>query len=189
MCFKDEAAKANKKATQIQQQFRSRALGLADRQFELEKPLTEQAVSRGEFGQSFYPTLQNYLNSPIENEYFQRTANKGLDTLRNKFSLYGNPSSGPSQVAGGEYLANLTGQALENRNRNLINVAGFQGQPVPTQVPAFLGLAGNATDNLSSLALNRGSQGNPFAQLLGTVGGATLGSFLGPAGMAIGGRL
>ncbi len=161
-----------------------------------EAPFQELNLQRGKFGERFLPRIEATLSGvdipgaprPLESEIFKLNREKGLDTLRRKFAVTGSPSGGGAQVAGGEFVTNITAREIDRQEalmqqfrENLFTAAGITGERVESQAP---GLVGAATQPLPSANVN---PGNTVPNLLTAQGAARKGLFgdLGLAGSQI----
>jgi len=159
-----------------------------------EAPFQELALQRGKFGERFLPRIEANLSGvdipgaprPRESEIFKLNREKGLNALRRKFAVTGSPSSGGAQVAGGEFVTNITANEIDRQEalmqqfrENLFTAAGFTGERVESQAP---GLVSSATASLpsanigstdvSNLLQARGAiQGGLFSNLARNISG------------------
>jgi len=147
--------------------------------------------SRGEFGQSFYPDLQQRIQNPLASPTFQLYAKEGLNNLRSNFATTGSPSSGPAQIAGGRYLEGLAGQQLDKADNLLMGAANFRGQLPMTQEPQYLGLNSQLSQGIANAkyadAANATKSSDVWQGLFGKGLGAAFSSFGSSLGGSFGG--
>lgn len=157
-----------------------------------EAPFRALQLERGQFGASMFPSLAEDIKNPTLSPGFQKVANTGLDILRSKYSAAGSPSSGPSQVAGANFFTDLGSGELNRFNENRMRLAGFQGQPQPSQAPGILNTMQSGTNNLTDLLTTQASTQNqggfPWGSLFGLGLGGLSGGLLQGGGTWSGGQ-
>jgi len=154
------------------------------------KPFFGLEQNRGEFGQSFYPMLQQRIANPMLSPSFKLYGDEGIKMLRSNFAQTGSPSSGPAQIAAGRYLAGLGAHQLDTADNMLLAAANFRGILPQTQEPQYLGLTEDLAkqEAMVKAAQQGGGGGGLFSGILGGAAqGASAGSYFGPWGAAIGG--
>lgn len=176
MCFGDDG-KAQKAAIRAQAADNAANRALMERQIAAEAPFREEELKRARFGTSFLPTVEKTVRNPTVSPGFDIVLNKGLDALRSKYAATGSPSSGPAQVAGGEFATGVANNELNRFNENLFRAAGFQGAAAPSQAPQYINAIQSGTNNLNDLmfarAFNRGGSGSGATLFGAGVGAAS----------------
>lgn len=157
---------------------------------DMAEPFFGLEQNRGEFGQSFFPQLQQRITNPTLSPSFQLYGNEGINMLRSNFAQTGSPSSGPAQIAAGRYLAGLGAHQLDTADNMLLAAANFRGILPQTQDPQYYALTGDLAkqEAMVKAAQQGGGSGSLFSGILGGAAqGASAGSYFGPWGAAIGG--
>lgn len=122
--------------------------------------------NRGEFGQSFFPDLQERIRNPTLSPTFKLYADEGLRNLREGFSATGSPSAGRAQIAGGRFLEGLAAHQLDRSDQMLMGAVNQRGQLPVTQEPAYLGMNANLTQGVAQ-AQSADAQKTNFGGLFG----------------------